>query len=344
MREQLVAAGRERARSLGWTDCYTMTKALGERYLEEHSGALAVSVVRPSIIESALERPYPGWIEGFKMAEPIILAYGRGELPDFPAAPDGIIDIIPVDIVVNAIIAAAATPPQTGQPAYYQVCSGTRNPLLFRDLYRIVRELLRRPADGEARPRELVPTGLELRRIGGDRGPAGARGEGGRGRGEGARGAADHRPGAQARPDVGQADAKLRFLRRYTDLYRPYTQAELLYDDTNTAALHASLDPRPISRTSASIRRATTGRSTCVDTATRSPSRCGRCLRRPAAGRRGCARSCREAARSLPFSTSTERWCPARSSSPTCGCGCPGPRAAGSPGSSRAWPGTRPVG
>ena len=86
-----------------------MTKALGERYLEEHSGALAVSVVRPSIIESALERPSPGWIEGFKMAEPIILAYGRGELPDFPAAPDGIIDIVPVDIVVNAIIAAVAT-------------------------------------------------------------------------------------------------------------------------------------------------------------------------------------------------------------------------------------------
>src|SRR5947209_1095359 len=138
VREQLVAAGRERARSLGWTDCYTMTKALGERYLEEHFGALAVSVVRPSIIESALARPHPGWIEGFKMAEPIILAYGRGELPDFPAAPDGIIDIIPVDIVVNAILAAAATPPPIGQPSYYQVCSGTRNPLLFRDLYRIV--------------------------------------------------------------------------------------------------------------------------------------------------------------------------------------------------------------
>ena len=30
--------------------------------------------------------PYPGWIEGFKMAEPLILAFGRGELPEFPAA------------------------------------------------------------------------------------------------------------------------------------------------------------------------------------------------------------------------------------------------------------------
>ena len=35
-------------------------------------------IVRPAIVESALAEPHPGWIEGFKMAEPLILAYGRG--------------------------------------------------------------------------------------------------------------------------------------------------------------------------------------------------------------------------------------------------------------------------
>ncbi len=69
-----------------------------------------VSIVRPSIIESALERPHPGWIEGFKMAEPLILAYGRGELPEFPAAGDTIVDIVPVDHVVAAIVAVLAQP------------------------------------------------------------------------------------------------------------------------------------------------------------------------------------------------------------------------------------------
>ena len=48
------------------------------------------------------------------MAEPIILAFGRGELPEFPAAPDGVMDIIPVDLVVAAILAAAGTPPRAG--------------------------------------------------------------------------------------------------------------------------------------------------------------------------------------------------------------------------------------
>ena len=243
VREQLVGAGRERARSLGWTDCYTMTKALGERYLEEHSGALAVSVVRPSIIESALERPFPGWIEGFKMAEPIILAYGRGELPDFPAAPDGIIDVIPVDIVVNAIIVAAATAPPLGKPAYYQVCTGTRNPLLFRDLYRIVRAYF---ADAPLEKRGRGAINPPTWSFAGS-----AAIEGRLAKGEKAVSVAGKVLSAlpttsrvrKLAGNLDQADAKLRFLRRYTDLYRPYTAAELHYDDTNTAALHTSLSP-----------------------------------------------------------------------------------------------------
>ncbi|HEX3707430.1 MAG TPA: SDR family oxidoreductase, partial [Mycobacteriales bacterium] len=138
--KELVAAGRERGRSLGWTDCYTFTKAMAERAVEETAAHLPVTILRPSIIESALEQPFPGWIEGFKMAEPIILAFGRGDLPEFPGIPDGVIDIIPVDLVVNASIAAAAETPEPGSPAYYTICSGARNPLRFGRLYELVRE------------------------------------------------------------------------------------------------------------------------------------------------------------------------------------------------------------
>ena len=68
-----------------------------------------VSIVRPAIVESSWLHPYPGWIEGFKMAEPLILAYGRGELPEFPATPEAVVDIVPCDHVVNAILAVCAT-------------------------------------------------------------------------------------------------------------------------------------------------------------------------------------------------------------------------------------------
>ncbi len=59
VKDELVRVGAERARSLGWTDCYTFTKALGERIVEEHARTHRVSIVRPSIIESALVSATP---------------------------------------------------------------------------------------------------------------------------------------------------------------------------------------------------------------------------------------------------------------------------------------------
>src|SRR4029453_18745554 len=126
---ELVKAGTERARSLGWTDAYTFTKALGERVVTDVGQDVHVSIVRPAIVESSWLHPYPGWIEGFKMAEPLLLVYGRGEVPEFPATPEAVVDIVPCDHVVNAILAVCATQPEIGEPEYYHVNSGARNPL-----------------------------------------------------------------------------------------------------------------------------------------------------------------------------------------------------------------------
>ncbi|MEM9564849.1 MAG: HAD-IB family hydrolase [Actinomycetota bacterium] len=137
--EQLVEAGRARAASLGWPDAYAYTKALGERALDESRGDVPVSIVRPSIIESAWAEPRPGWIKGFRMAEPIIISYARGLLKEFPGVPEGVIDVIPVDLVVASIIAVAAKGAATdGSIEITQVASGTRNPLHYRRLVDLV--------------------------------------------------------------------------------------------------------------------------------------------------------------------------------------------------------------
>ncbi len=140
--KRLVQYGRARAQTLGWPDNYTFTKAMGERATEELAAehGMPLSIVRPSIIESAYTHPFPGWIEGFKMAEPIILAYGQGQITEFPGIPEGIVDIIPVDLVVNTILAVAAHPPEPEEPAYYHASSGDRNPLMYYELYEWVRE------------------------------------------------------------------------------------------------------------------------------------------------------------------------------------------------------------
>jgi phosphoserine phosphatase len=150
----MVALGKARAQALGWPDAYAYTKALGERALVETSGDLPVTIVRPSIVESALVEPIPGWIRGFRMAEPVLMSYGRGLLKEFPGIPEGVIDVIPVDLVVAALIAVAAQGPAPGPPAVYHVASGARNPLRYRPLVELVRAwFLEHPlADANGQP------------------------------------------------------------------------------------------------------------------------------------------------------------------------------------------------
>jgi phosphoserine phosphatase len=143
VKERMIDAGRARATSLGWPDAYAYTKALGERALVESRGNVPVSIVRPSIIESALAEPKPGWIRGFRMAEPVIISYARGLLKEFPGVPEGIVDVIPVDLVVGAVCAVAARGPDpTGlgnTVDVTQVASGSANPLRYSRLVDLVR-------------------------------------------------------------------------------------------------------------------------------------------------------------------------------------------------------------
>src|SRR5690606_28262663 len=153
VKDRMVEAGRARAASLGWPDAYAYSKAFGERALLQQRGEIPVSIVRPSIIESAWAEPRPGWIRGFRMAEPIIISYARGLLKEFPGVPEGTIDVIPVDMVVAAVIAAAAGGPPD-EPEITQVASGSTNPLRYRMLVDLVREwFTERPLyDSEGQP------------------------------------------------------------------------------------------------------------------------------------------------------------------------------------------------
>lgn len=242
--DRLVEYGRTRAQTLGWPDVYTFTKALGERVAEELWGASGrLSIVRPAIVESALRHPYPGWIDGFKMADPLILAYGRGILREFPGLPDSVLDVIPVDLVANAALAVAGTSPQPGRPAYFHINSGSRNPLRFREMYRHVREYFaRHPFPDGARGHVKAPVwqfpgtqrvDLMLR--------------------TGEKAVSLARKALLRLPSTGRTQEwvdsldresqNLEFLRRYSDLYGAYTRAEVIYDDRELRRLHLALPP-----------------------------------------------------------------------------------------------------
>jgi fatty acyl-CoA reductase len=138
MRERLVERGTLRARELGWNDVYIFTKSLAERMVVAERGETPLVIMRPAIIESSHKEPYPGWIQGTRMADPIIMAFAKGILREFPGNPKSYVDIVPVDHVVNAILAAGVRRPE--EPEIFQVASGARNPIRYRDLYDIVRD------------------------------------------------------------------------------------------------------------------------------------------------------------------------------------------------------------
>lgn len=246
VQRKLVEAGTERARSLGWTDVYTFTKALGEKVVAQVGKDVRVSIVRPAIVESSLKHPYPGWIEGFKMAEPLILAYGKGNLPEFPASPDSVIDIVPCDYVVNCIISVCATEPEIGSPVYYHSNSGARNPLTFAQVYRHVRAYFQaHPFEGGARgaahlPEWKFPGAAAVERL--------------LATSERAAKVADRAMSLAPRSKVTRNLAReldsttkrLSFLRRYLSLYNEYAQSELHFVDDNSLALHRSLDPADV--------------------------------------------------------------------------------------------------
>jgi len=127
--EMLVNLGIEEAHKYGWNDTYTFTKWMGEQLFIKELYNKSFSIVRPAIIESTLLGPQPGWIEGVKVADAIIFAYARGKIAMFPGDSNGVIDIIPADLVANSIVLAMAKTFKTPNQCHiYQSCSSGSNP------------------------------------------------------------------------------------------------------------------------------------------------------------------------------------------------------------------------
>jgi 1-acyl-sn-glycerol-3-phosphate acyltransferase len=63
------------------------------------------------------------------MMDPLIVGFARGQLRDFPGNPESVLDLVPVDAVVNALLMAIPHTHHGGGPPVYQAASGMENPL-----------------------------------------------------------------------------------------------------------------------------------------------------------------------------------------------------------------------
>ncbi len=128
LKQALVDEGMQRAQHLGWPNTYTYTKSMAESLLLRRGARLRLSILRPSIVESAFEFPFPGWNESFNGTAP--LAYVMGSwFRMIPARPDAPFDVIPVDMVCKAMSVAGAALLQGRAAPVYHVGTSDRHRL-----------------------------------------------------------------------------------------------------------------------------------------------------------------------------------------------------------------------
>jgi phosphoserine phosphatase len=130
VRQTLTDAATQRANELGWPNTYTFTKSLSEslirNYLDERRSA-AIAVVRPSIVESSIEKPFLGWNEGINTSASLSYLLGTF-FRQLPTNESKCLDLIPVDVVARGMTLIAAALVKRRHERMYHLATSVANP------------------------------------------------------------------------------------------------------------------------------------------------------------------------------------------------------------------------
>ncbi len=127
IRSEMTKQGIERAAAWGWPNIYTYTKSMGDQLVGRETGIVR-AIVRPSIVESAVAFPFRGWNEGFTTSAPLVYLALKGQNV-LPVSSKLILDVVPVDHVVAAILMVAAQVIVEQPKLVFQLSSGDLNPM-----------------------------------------------------------------------------------------------------------------------------------------------------------------------------------------------------------------------
>jgi len=127
LRTHLTEAGTKRARKLGWPNTYTFTKSLAESLMAKKGAGLPIAIVRPSIVETSLEKPFRGWNEGINTSASLSYLLGTS-FRQLPSNERKRLDIIPVDSVCRGMTLIAAAIVERRHEPLYQLATSAVNP------------------------------------------------------------------------------------------------------------------------------------------------------------------------------------------------------------------------
>nr|VDC87161.1 unnamed protein product [Brassica oleracea] len=127
------------AKLYGWPNTYVFTKAMGEMLIGYCRESMPIVIIRPTIITSTFSDPFPGWIESIKTIDSVIVSFRKGLLKCFLVDDMAVCDLIPVDMVANAMIVTAAEHSrESGSHTIYHVGSSYQNPVMYKQIYEIL--------------------------------------------------------------------------------------------------------------------------------------------------------------------------------------------------------------
>ncbi|HEV2617995.1 MAG TPA: SDR family oxidoreductase [Candidatus Acidoferrales bacterium] len=131
LRQTLIDAGTRRAHELGWPNTYTLTKGISESLIAKRGIGLPIAIVRPSIVESSLEKPFRGWNEGINTSASLSYLLGT-YFRQLPTNERKCLDIIPVDQVTRGMTLIAAALIERKHEPIYQLATSVTNPCNMR--------------------------------------------------------------------------------------------------------------------------------------------------------------------------------------------------------------------
>lgn len=86
---------------------YTFTKAIAEYLVFKESSSIPCVIVRPSIVGASWLEPFPGWLDNYNGPTGLYVAHNMGVLHCMVGKKEAAADIIPVDVVINMMLASA---------------------------------------------------------------------------------------------------------------------------------------------------------------------------------------------------------------------------------------------
>jgi thioester reductase-like protein len=131
LKNYLTEEGTRRAKELGWPNTYTFTKSLAESMIAKHiskdGAGLPIAIVRPSIVETSVAKPFRGWNEGINTSASLSYLLGTA-FRQLPSNERKRLDIIPVDAVCAGITLIGAALVERRHDPMYQLATSVTNP------------------------------------------------------------------------------------------------------------------------------------------------------------------------------------------------------------------------